>query len=94
MMAMVLTLWCRTGCRSLSLGLTRAAQPFAEAKPQMVDLSGDGSQEAIPAENRPAAVDGRRDQIMRLIGRRAYALHDGSGCVFAARATAPMPVAG
>ena len=27
----------------LSLGLTRAAQPFTEAKPQMVDLSGDGS---------------------------------------------------
>ncbi len=31
----------------LSLGLTRAAQPFEEAQPQMVDLSGDGSKQLV-----------------------------------------------
>ena len=34
----------------LSLGLTKPAQDFAEAKPQMVDLSGDGSKKPVLAK--------------------------------------------
>lgn len=42
----------------LSLGLTRAAQPFSEAKPQMVDLSGDGSKKlTLPKIILPQAME-------------------------------------
>lgn len=42
----------------LSLGLTRAAQPFSEAKPQLVDLSGEGDKQlALPKIVLPQAME-------------------------------------
>lgn len=42
----------------LSLGLTRAAQPFSEAKPRLADLSGDGSKQlALPKIILPQAME-------------------------------------
>ena len=42
----------------LSLGLTRAAQPVAEAKPRLVDLSGDGSKKpTLPKIVLPEAME-------------------------------------
>ncbi len=46
------------GVPVLSLGLTRYAQPFNEAQPQMVDLSGDGERKpSLPAIVLPEAME-------------------------------------